>query len=96
MTIPKKIRIGGHTVKIVFGIINDDMGKGELAETNYENNTITIDSRLARSQQESALIHEIFHLLNGTFNSSSNYAHALLDSLSEQFYQVLSDNKLLR
>lgn len=59
-------------------------------------NTITISDDIPQSQQEAALIHEIVcHAVNSTF-SSQHIGHALLDSISEQLYQVLKDNDLLK
>jgi hypothetical protein len=49
-----------------------------------------IDPDLAPLTTGQALIHEAMHFMNSSLN------HALLDSLAEQIYQVLADNKLLR
>lgn len=91
MIIPKKIKVGGHEITI-------DCSK-ELAGINGEavvgENLIKICKTLPQSQKESTLIHEIFHFLNTTLDAST-LGHAVLDSLSEQFYQVLSDNRMLK
>lgn len=60
----------------------DDMGK-----TDRGKNTITLDKTLPKDQLEATFIHEIFHTINNELD------HALLDSLSEQWYAVLKDNK---
>lgn len=92
MKIPNKIKIGGHIIKI-------DISK-ELKDLNGQadtsTNTIRICKLLPQSQKESTLIHEIFHFLNTTFDGPDSITHALIDSLSEQLYQVLSDNKMLK
>lgn len=91
MKIPKQLKIGGHIVTI-------DVSKelsGKNGESIYDKNLIEICKKLPQSQKESTLIHEIFHFLNSSISDSS-MGHSLLDSLSEQFYQVLSDNKLLK
>lgn len=62
------------------------------AQTNR--NLIRICKTLPQSQKEGTLIHEIFHFLNTSLDDG--IGHALLDSLSEQFYQVLKDNRMLR
>lgn len=92
MRIPKKLKIGGHSIKIVVGKV----AEGDCGEFDVMKNQIIINKNLPQSQQEATLIHEIFHVLNTTFDNGHNFSHSLLDSLSEQFYQVLSDNKLLK
>ena len=54
-----------------------------------------ISKDLPQTHKEATLIHEIFHVMNSTIGVSK-VGHSLLDSLSEQFYQVLHDNKMLR
>jgi hypothetical protein len=83
------LKIGGHT----FNIILKDLGDG-LAETDFNTATIAIHKDSPRTIKESSLIHEIFHVLNPTFDDTVD-GHRLLDSLSEQFYQVLSDNQMI-
>ena len=41
-------------------------------------------------------IHEAFHGFNTTMDTQNDFGHALLDSLSEQFYAFLIDNKILK
>ena len=91
MKIPKKLKIGGHIFKIV-------LEKESKAKTSRGHNCghsdrttgiISINADLIQSEQELTLIHEIFHLINGELNET------LLDSLSEQVYQVFKDNQLL-
>lgn len=94
MTIPKQVKIGGHLYKIL--ITKDPtLLEGALALIDEHLGMIYIDGASPQSVRESALIHEIFHALNGTLGDSE-LGHALIESLSEQFYQVLSDNHLLR
>ena len=91
MKIPKTLKIGGHTVKVV-----QEKLRGEPFNGCWEanKNQITIDVELAQSQKESVLIHEVLHVLNSTLGSGMG--HNFMDSLAEQIYQVLIDNKLLR
>lgn len=87
----KKIKIGGHLFKIEKRKIHHD----NLAECDYNKTTITISNEIEdHSLQCSSLLHEIIHACNSTFGSE-HMDHCLLDSLSEQLYQVLSDNDLL-
>ncbi len=52
--------------------------------------TITLTSAVSRPRMEAKFIHEIMHVMNYSMK------HDFLDSLAEEFYQVLSDNKMLR
>ncbi len=88
MKIPSKLKIGGHIISVrEVEMIDDTTCSGDSSYTNGE---IRLNIDLAQTQKEASLIHEIFHFLNTTLN------HELLDSLSEQIYQVLRDNKLLK
>lgn len=84
MRIKKFYKIGGHKVKIVFKDIKN------LGEADVAKNIIYLSTKLKKDQKESVLIHEILHFLNTTIG------HATHDSLSEQIYQVLKDNKMLK
>ena len=87
---PKELKIGGHiwTVKV------EKLPEDDLGSTDWNTLTITISNELPEDLQYSALLHEIFHAMNSTLGST-DMGHALLDSLSEQLYQVLADNKML-
>lgn len=91
MNIPKKLHIGGHDFKVEI----KKMEQGEAGQCSYNKNIITIDSDLAQSQREATLFHEIFHAINSEFHSSL-MGHAWMESLSQQLYQVLKDNKMLK
>lgn len=90
MKIPKTLKIGGHTYKIKIEKDRENMGSCDA-----KSSTIYIDGSMPHDQQESTLIHEVFHAINTTFGNDT-LTHSLLDSFAEQFYQVLSDNKLIR
>lgn len=85
------LKIGGHRVKVK---LDPHMPEGMDAEYQSDNLLIRICSDVPPTIKESSLIHEIFHVLNGTFDSEV-LGHALMDSLAEQLYQVLADNGLL-
>ena len=91
MKIPKTIKIGGHLISIDQNQEIEDAA----GDWNARKNLIRIDKHLPMSQKEATLIHEIFHAMNYTF-ADEPVAHALLESLSEQWYQVLSDNDMLK
>lgn len=92
MKIPKKIKIGAHLITVK---MDPSMHEGSMGYSEYANNIICLNPKLPQSQIEATFIHEIFHFMNTTFSSNED-GHRLLDSLSEQFYQVLKDNKLLK
>lgn len=85
MKIPAKLKIGAHTYKVQFVGELDKCGA-----TNRDNGTISIAKEMAQSHKEVTLLHEILHALN------SELDHTVLDSLAEQLYQVLSDNKMFK
>lgn len=81
--IPKKLKIGAHTYKVLVKELDVNFG-----QVDREKNIISISDKLPQNQQEVTLIHEILHALNNELD------HTFLDSLAEQFYQVIKDNKL--
>ena len=94
MKIPKKLKIGGHTYEV--RLVDDGEalfldGEGAISRDTH---IIEINSRYPQSEKEATLLHEIFHALNATFDEGTN--HMLVESLSQQLYQVLKDNKMLR
>lgn len=90
MKIPTHLKIGGHNIKVMLKELPEDIA----GASDVHKNEIHINSRLPQSQREASLIHEIFHFLNWTFDSQP-LGHALLDAFAEQFYQVLTDNKMV-
>lgn len=66
----------------------------ECGSFDVRTNTIKIAKDLSQSQKEVTLLHEILHGLNQNFHEG--IPHMLLESLAQQLYQVLSDNKMLR
>lgn len=88
--IPNKLKIGGHTVKVKIVPMNHASGQWDTKD-----NTIMINKDESKSQQEATLIHEIFHALNAQWDMNPTM-HAWMESLSQQWYQVLSDNHMLK
>jgi hypothetical protein len=90
--IPDSLKIGGHTIKVSV----EDLSKENIAgEFDSSKNLIRIAAENTTSQQEATLFHEIFHVLNSEMGGEG-YAHALLESLSQQIYAVLKDNDMLK
>lgn len=92
MKIPSRVKIGGIVYKVE--ILDDwptrDGYDGECFNDKEHGNTIKIWAGLSQQAQEITLIHEAMHAMNTVM------AHEFLDSFSEQLYQFLHDNKLLR
>lgn len=93
MKIPKKIKIGVVWYDIIINANSEIIGGGDWdGEIRYDKKNghkIYINAELTQEAQEATLIHEIMHGLNSTMN------HEFLDSLSEQLYTVLKENKLI-
>lgn len=87
MKIPSSLKIGAHTYSIRITEDIDDCGN--ISESSSE---IRLSKKICKTQQEVALIHEIFGACNPTMHDKN---HELLASLAEQIYQVLHDNNLL-
>jgi len=84
------LKIGGHEFNLVIMELENELGR-----TDFNTSTICIDKDISvQSVKESTLLHEIIHACNSTFGDE-RLEHALIDSLAEQLYQVLSDNNLL-
>ena len=95
MKIPKKLKIGGHWIKIKK--VNNRMkqhGDGKMGTSFMWNNTIWLDTDAAIQQQESTLIHEILEMIK--MMNDLSFDHKELCVLETALYQVLNDNKLLK
>ena len=90
MKIPKTVKIGAHTIKVEIKPLDRDCGYYE-----HKKGLIVIDADMPQSLQESTFIHEVIHVMNSTI-SEGTVGHALQDSLAEQLYQVLKENKFLK
>jgi hypothetical protein len=91
MKIPKKLKIGGHIVKIEQGDFEGDfLGRSDTTE-----NVIKLQDKMCQSQKEATLLHETLHFLNTTWGDTL-LGHIALNSIGEQLYQVLKDNKLIK
>lgn len=96
MKIPKKLKIGGHTYEVRFAKGGKHLSLDASGITNSKGNlVIEINSDECRSEQEATLLHEIMHALNAQWNSNDTL-HTLMEATSQQLYQVLSDNKMLK
>lgn len=87
---PSRLKIGAHEFRVVYASHwakkdAEDMGYYDPAE-----GIIYIRDDIPETQQWGTLIHEVFHALNETLD------HELLESLAQQWTQVLIDNRLLK
>jgi hypothetical protein len=91
MIIPKKVKIGGSTFKVMIVPTWEDREgcDGECVYSAELGNVIYIGSDLSQEAREITFIHEALHAMNSTIN------HEFLDSFAEQIYQFLHDNKLI-
>lgn len=94
MKIPKKLKIGGHSYEVRIVKDGDILFFAGEGATSRSSHIIEISEDYPQSEKEATLLHEIFHALNSQFDEGIN--HILIESLSQQLYQVLSDNKMLR
>lgn len=87
MSLRNKLKIGGHTVNLLFADSWKNQGDS-YAMWIEEENTIYIRKDLSPTMKFTFLIHEAMHVMNATID------HTLLDSLAEQVGQFLLDNGL--
>jgi hypothetical protein len=91
MKIPKRLKVGGQVIEIE----SSKELPGVNGDFSAAKNLIRICKTLPQSQKEVTLFHELLHALNSEM-STTHVGHMLLESLSQQLYQVLKDNHLLR
>lgn len=92
MKIPKKVKIGAITydIQIVDGWKDGSGDDGETCWRKPRGNTIYINDQLTNEAKEVVFIHEALHAMNGTMS------HEFLDSLAQQLYAFLKENRLLK
>ena len=83
MNIPDKIKSGGLWWAVRYSADIENLG-----ETDYDSMEIILSSTIPRELQESTFFHELHHTFNTTVD------HALMDSISNQYFQVIKDNDL--
>lgn len=90
MRIPKEIKIGGHKFKVLIKEMS-----GKMGECDFSKNTISLSEDISVSQREATFFHEILHAINSEWDNQFN-GHVFLEAVSQQLYQVMSDNKMLK
>ena len=95
MNIPKKIKVGGHDIKVVYPHYFSDQSDLKDGVYNSDVNTIYLAHKGDGSRVVLTLIHEVLHAIDEMYNSEGLTEEQVL-RLSEGLYQVLKDNKTLR
>lgn len=90
MKLPKKIKIGGHTIKIK-QVKSDTLKNHGSYDNWYKEIQINIDSTTESTQAE-ALLHEIIEAIKGVNNLDLD--HKDLTVISENIFAVIRNNKI--
>ena len=99
MKIPKTLKIGAHTFKIlypyqfkersdVYGTCNVSLGEIRISDTDGN------DRKLTSTQIGQSLFHEILHAINDIY-VGSKLDERDIEGFSQGLFQVLNDNKLI-
>jgi len=101
MKIPKTIKIGGHTVKIVYPYVFTERGDltGQFDKPMSEIRIAKITNDVERSESEIAVtfLHEILHgvdYVTGQRVFDGPDGESKIEGISEVLFQVLRDNEL--
>ena len=101
MNIPKTLKIGSRTIKVV---IDERTGKDGYVGTAWvDDGVIFLKKTELQELQEITFLHEILHIIfhqldfdTTSFNKHEDEEEWLCTTLSNSLYQVLKDNSLLR
>ncbi len=92
MKIPKKIKVGGHWLRIKYSDETDGFtGSGLRAGWK---NIIVLQKEMAQSKREGVLFHELMHEI--AWQMGMDLSEEAVSVISEMMYQILKDNKLLK
>ena len=99
MTIPEKLKIGGHEYKVKTGYVfrerHDLCGQHDSAQC-----VIRLSDRdcsgnpVAEGFEAQVFLHEILHAVNTVYNGGADTPEATIEALSQGLFQVLRDNRL--
>lgn len=90
MNIPENVKIGGHTLKVVFTNDCDEIEYNVIGKTVLGKNLIRLNTNYPKSRQEECLLHEIIH--NCLYDLKEEQDEAMVERLGTMLYQVLQDN----
>ena len=91
MHIPKKIKLGGHIIKVKKVNFDEINSPGEFIRY-HQVIRLRQDKDIPEDQQEGTFLHEIIEAIV-QFNKL-DLDHTHLTVLSESLYQVIKDNKI--
>lgn len=95
MKIPKTLKIGGHTYKVILRSREETDGVETLGSASiFTYLKIWVDSGQKQSQQESTLLHEIIEVISAI--NKVGLTEQQICILETGLYQVLNDNKMLK
>ena len=89
MRIPNTVLIGAHKYQIKL-VAPNELGKHDDGNVNKEKGVIVLNKKLIRTEIEAAFIHEVLHVIN------NELSHETIESLAQQLYLFLTENKLLK
>lgn len=84
MKIPKKFKSQGLWWTVRYSNDIDNLG-----QTDYDKQEVVIRESIQGDLKELVFFHELGHTINTTID------HALMDSISAQYFQIIKDNNLL-
>lgn len=90
MNIPEKVKIGGHTLEVIFTNDCDEIEYNAIGKTILGKNLIRINKNYPKSRQEECLLHEIIH--NCLYDLKEEQDEAMVERLGTMLYQVIMDN----
>ena len=91
MNIPKKVRVGAQSYKVV---ISKEVGQyGRYGECDSTRVEIRLDADSATQRQEQTLIHELFEAVN--FEFAVGLKHHQIELLEVAMCQIVRDNPRL-
>jgi len=94
MKIPDKVKIGGKSYEIIIQNLRKETASGEFSMLQPAVQRIWISNEMTQEQQEVSFFHEIIEAIK--FDNDLESTHQTLQTLTEQLYQVLKDNNLLK
>jgi len=92
MQIKDKYKIGAHTFDVNFTHEKD--GFPNMGEARHWHNRFIIQTDMVPSKQECSLLHEVFHEIN--IQQGWKLEENQITAISENFYQFLVENDLLK
>ncbi len=99
MRLPKRMKIGGHEVKVLFPHHfrqNPDL----CGQANYGLNEIRVaesdlcGARWSESSIETTFLHEVIHWVGHVYYGEKSLEEQLVCALAQGLHQVLKDNRI--